>query len=351
MWKCGLSASEEPKRWMAVTAPLRPCGAATALRYHRSMWSSATDRTPRSSSGLRASSQRRRKGSVRTHCRVPTWGTTRSTSDAARSAMRRPQHAGQNPRPLHENGTRTLCAQSPHWSQAKPLSAWPQARKFSTSRSAARGRNRSWADRSARRRGSPTLTARWSRSSLEPRSSKAMPPREATPVPAESRRWSVPRRCRPTPSADRSAHVAGPNARRWVDPRGRSTHCGFPRNPTPVCSRRRDRRARSSSPHGCRLGVRRRPTTSNPCRTTLGGGARSDTPRTGARPRPSGTGSAQPRRRRPRHRNGQRGWSTPAPGCTWVCFRVGQVSHTSTGGQPYHQPGTAGTTYRRPQAA
>jgi hypothetical protein len=47
-----------------------------------------------------------RPGPVSTHWRVATRGSTCSAQCAARSAIRLPPQLGQNPRPLHENGTR-----------------------------------------------------------------------------------------------------------------------------------------------------------------------------------------------------------------------------------------------------
>src|SRR5262245_42111206 len=51
---------------------------------------------------------RNESGSVSTHCRTGTCGSTRSTRFAAVSAMRRPPQLGQKPRPFHENATRDL---------------------------------------------------------------------------------------------------------------------------------------------------------------------------------------------------------------------------------------------------
>src|SRR5215470_16884346 len=49
---------------------------------------------------------RSRYGTVRTHCRTGTHGSTASTRCAARSVIRRPPQLGHHARPLHENGTR-----------------------------------------------------------------------------------------------------------------------------------------------------------------------------------------------------------------------------------------------------
>ena len=85
----------------------------TIAEEHRGqLWASASEphgatfhlRLPRSSA----------IGSDNTHCRTGTRGSTRSTRNAAVSAMRRPPHEGQNPRPLQENPTTRSC---PHPSQ------------------------------------------------------------------------------------------------------------------------------------------------------------------------------------------------------------------------------------------
>ena len=53
--------------------------------------------------------------------------------------MRRPQHDGQNPRPLHEKATRISRAQPPQRKRAKPRAMTPQLRNSRSSRSTKRG--------------------------------------------------------------------------------------------------------------------------------------------------------------------------------------------------------------------
>jgi hypothetical protein len=127
-----------------------PIRTKVALRYQDSIRRQATPTSPRARSGRRASSQRRRHGTVSTHCRIATRGSTRSIHDAARSAIRRPPHEGQNPRVLQENSTSRWCSQLPQRSHAKPSAGSPQAKVRSNSRTTWPGRVRStWASASS----------------------------------------------------------------------------------------------------------------------------------------------------------------------------------------------------------
>jgi hypothetical protein len=82
---------------------------------------------------------RNRCGRLSVHCRTRTGGNTWSTSCAARSAIRRPPQLGQNPRPLHENGTSRFRPQSSHRNRANlaPARRTPGTRGTPAPRTAA----------------------------------------------------------------------------------------------------------------------------------------------------------------------------------------------------------------------
>jgi len=86
--------------------------------------------------------RRRRCGRLSVHCRTGTGGNKWSTKCAARSAMRRPPQLGQNPRPLHENGTSRFRPQSSHRTRANPRASTPHPRNSRNSCSTNRGRPR-----------------------------------------------------------------------------------------------------------------------------------------------------------------------------------------------------------------
>ncbi len=60
-----------------------------------------------------------------THCRIGTAGNTWSTRCAARSVIRRPAQLGQNPRPLHENGTSRTSRQPARRNRAEAVATPP----------------------------------------------------------------------------------------------------------------------------------------------------------------------------------------------------------------------------------
>ncbi len=91
--------------------------------------------TPRARSDLRASNHRRDHGTVTTHCRTATRGRTVSVQRRAAVVIRRPPHAGQKPRPLHEKGTSRWWSQASHVSHPNPAVGSPQPMKASNSRS------------------------------------------------------------------------------------------------------------------------------------------------------------------------------------------------------------------------
>ena len=74
------------------------------------------------------SGYRTRNGSDRTHCRIGSWGSTRSTRCAAVSAMRLAPQDGQNPRPRHENATSALSPQPVQHRRAAPRTKITQSR-------------------------------------------------------------------------------------------------------------------------------------------------------------------------------------------------------------------------------
>jgi len=82
-------------------------------------------------------------GSESTHCRTGTSGSTRSTNCAAVSAMRRPSHEGQKPRPLHEKAATRSRPQPSQCTRTKPWARTPQRRKARSSRATKRGTGRS----------------------------------------------------------------------------------------------------------------------------------------------------------------------------------------------------------------
>jgi len=75
-----------------------------------------------------------------THWRTGIRGNTSVTRRAARSVILRPPQLGQNPRPLHENGTSRSNAQVSHRTRAKPWASTPHVRKSRNSRSTNSGR-------------------------------------------------------------------------------------------------------------------------------------------------------------------------------------------------------------------
>lgn len=90
-----------------------------------------------------AANKRKSNGSVRTPCRIGTSGRMESTSRAAESAMRRPEHDGQSPRVLHENGTARSSPQAVQTQRAKPRVRSPQTRcGFPATSGGADGRGR-----------------------------------------------------------------------------------------------------------------------------------------------------------------------------------------------------------------
>jgi hypothetical protein len=78
--------------------------------------------------GSYAPRNRTRYGSDSTHCRYGTSGSTRSTSHAAWSAMRRLPHDGQKPRPLHENATSSSFRHELQYMRARRQRRIPQRR-------------------------------------------------------------------------------------------------------------------------------------------------------------------------------------------------------------------------------
>ena len=144
----------------------------------------ATVWTPLASSGRRASSHRRFHGTVTTHCRVATCGSTRSTHQAEVAAIRRPPHRGQKPRPLQAKVTRRWWSQPAQCSHAKPLTGSPHPRNPSSSFWKCRGSARPTADRAPRSVARPSRTTGWSRSVAAPRSATTQdttPGRSHTP--------------------------------------------------------------------------------------------------------------------------------------------------------------------------
>lgn len=99
------SVGSVPNRCATVIVPPFPSGCPVRRRIHAVIASMAMRSTPRASSGFLASSHRRGQGTVSTHWRTATHGKISSTHFAASEDIRRPPHAGQNPRPLHEKGT------------------------------------------------------------------------------------------------------------------------------------------------------------------------------------------------------------------------------------------------------
>jgi hypothetical protein len=179
-WTCTLGLSAAPNRgprgaerapwggnrWRIATAPLRP--SVTPPRRARGRRNARTARTvipttARQSAWSQARAYRTRGGKLKTHSTPPR--TVRAAGDPgtgarvrpgrrgppgarARSAMRRPPQLGQNPRPLHEKGTRRSRPQPSHRNRAKPPASHPQRRKSRNSRSTNAGSprpSRAWA--------------------------------------------------------------------------------------------------------------------------------------------------------------------------------------------------------------
>ena len=113
---------------------------------------------------LRASCQRLCHGTVSTTCRTATRGSRPSTQRAARAAIRRPPHDGQNPRPLHDNGTRRWWWQVSQTNQPKPPRGSPQVVYRRSSSMTYRGRDRSPLSTAACNGPRPSATSRWRRS-------------------------------------------------------------------------------------------------------------------------------------------------------------------------------------------
>lgn len=101
-----LAAAAELKRWMTAMAPVLTVAITPRLRARRHSHDDTAAISSRSTADVRAGSNiiraRRAFGTVSTHCRTGTEGTTLSTRFAAKSAMRRPMQLGQKRRRLHE---------------------------------------------------------------------------------------------------------------------------------------------------------------------------------------------------------------------------------------------------------
>ena len=85
------------------TSSFRPIPLAS--RYHRRSSSKNTRDASVSIAGSAASTFRSAYGTLSTHCRSRTSGSTRSHTVAAVWDIRRPPHDGHTPRRLHENAT------------------------------------------------------------------------------------------------------------------------------------------------------------------------------------------------------------------------------------------------------
>ena len=141
-WKWTFRLRAAPDRWIAVTEPPTPPRRPRRRARRRCRPRTArmkTASTARHRRWSQAMAYRSRQGQVSTHWRMGRPPSTESTRCIERSAMRRPQHDGQKPRPLQEKGTRISARQPSHRKRTKPRAKLPHARKSRSSRSTKAG--------------------------------------------------------------------------------------------------------------------------------------------------------------------------------------------------------------------
>jgi hypothetical protein len=125
-----------PKRCTNMTAPPRAFTRLCPLRLinHDSIARTTMRSTEPIASGSLANKNRNGNGTLSTHWRIGTSGSTSSTSNAAVPTMRRAPQLGHQPRRLQENATSFSAWHASQRTRRKPCSSRPHFRYASNSR-------------------------------------------------------------------------------------------------------------------------------------------------------------------------------------------------------------------------